>query len=295
MIAESYVEQKPILGLGELARVVWIHRVGTQPYVQNDLPTGGIELHCVLGSEPRIVGPLTGPSTFVLAPGTTMLGVRFRPGAAALLGLPAVELVDLTTDPVAIWGSDARMLGERLALAGSADAALAILQDWLVSRRATAAEPDRLVGEAIRRLMPWCTGDVGSISSRLAISESQLRRRCLASVGVGPKALHRILRFQGFLALAQSAGAGDRPEAGLSSLAAEAGYADQAHLSRECVRLSGLPPRAFLGDIVGRCACGHDHSASYLPLLRGFSRSAGVGVDELRTRRRGLPGAVLAR
>lgn len=274
MDVPSYVERRPIRALRELVRVVWIHRVGAQPYVQRDLPTGGVELHCAIGSEPRIVGPLTGPSMTVLAPGTTMLGVRFHPGAAAtLLGLPATELVDLTAELGAVVGMDAATIGARLADAGSAEVALVILQHWLVDRRRATLGPDRLVGEAIRQLMPWRAGDVRAISSRLAISESQLRRRCLAAVGIGPKTLHRTLRFQGFLALAQSAGDGSRPSAGLSSLAAAAGYADQAHLSRECVRLTGLPPRTFLSDVVGRCACGHDHSASYLPLLRGFSGS----------------------
>jgi hypothetical protein len=52
--------------------------------------------------------------------------------------------------------------------------------------------------------------------------------------------------------------------------------ADHAHLSRECLRLTGLPPRAFLGDIAGRCACGHDHSASYTPILRARRRPSAV-------------------
>ena len=51
----------------------------------------------------------------------------------------------------------------------------------------------------------------------------------------------RIQRFQHFLALAEQ-----QPGAALSRLAAEAGYADQAHLTRECGRLSGLAPAALL-------------------------------------------------
>ena len=51
----------------------------------------------------------------------------------------------------------------------------------------------------------------------------------------------RIQRFQHFLALAEQ-----QPGAALSRLALEAGYADQAHLTRECRRLSGLSPAALL-------------------------------------------------
>jgi hypothetical protein len=75
-----------------------------------------------------------------------------------------------------------------------------------------------------------------------------------------------MLRFQGFLALAQAL----EPEsAELSMLAADTGYADQSHLSRESLRLSGLPPGALLAESEAKCVGVHDHTTSYAPLLRG--------------------------
>jgi methylphosphotriester-DNA--protein-cysteine methyltransferase len=59
---------------------------------------------------------------------------------------------------------------------------------------------DVLVREAVHRLMPGGTDDVSSLTSSLSISERQLRRRCQAATGLGPKELQRMLRFQGFLA-----------------------------------------------------------------------------------------------
>jgi methylphosphotriester-DNA--protein-cysteine methyltransferase len=50
-----------------------------------------------------------------------------------------------------------------------------------------------------------------------------------------------VLRFRRFLALAEQA-----PDAALSRLAADAGYADQSHLTRDCNRLSGLTPVELL-------------------------------------------------
>ena len=71
-----------------------------------------------------------------------------------------------------------------------------------------------------------------------------LRRRCHAAVGYGPKTLQRVLRFRRFVsridALPQSPGVLD-----LAAFAAEAGYADQAHPTRECGKLSGLTPAAL--------------------------------------------------
>lgn len=63
----------------------------------------------------------------------------------------------------------------------------------------------------------------------------------------------------------------------MADLAAEAGYADHAHLGRECLRLTGQTPRELLGDAVGRCGYGHDHAASYGPFLAGRRRAALTG------------------
>ncbi|MGH9210050.1 MAG: DUF6597 domain-containing transcriptional factor [Acidimicrobiales bacterium] len=265
---QVYVERLPVAALDALVRAVWIQRIGPEPYRQRNLPTGGVELHCPAGSLPRLVGPLTGPSVEPLAPGTTLVGVRFRPGvAAAVLGLPASELVDLTLGLDEVWGPAAVDLGERVAAAEAPEVALRVVQDWLVARRVEA--PDPLVSEVVRRSMPWRADPVAALGDQLGISESQLRRRCLAAGGIGPKALQRTLRFQGFLARAQAAGMRlpSPDDGGLAGLAAQAGYADHAHLTRECVRLVGLAPRAFLGS--SRCGCGHDHAASYLPFLQG--------------------------
>ena len=55
-----------------------------------------------------------------------------------------------------------------------------------------------------------------------------------------PRTLARVLRLQRFLMLAE------RDGDDLARLAADAGYADQAHLSRDCSELGGLPAGALL-------------------------------------------------
>jgi AraC-like DNA-binding protein len=133
---------------------------------------------------------------------------------------------------------------------------------------------DPLVGEAVKALMPWHPVNIDTLATHLALSASQLRRRCLQAVGVSPKVLQRTLRFQGFLALAQAGttASGRRGADGMAGLAVDVGYADQAHLGRECLRLTGLTPRQLLGGSIDRCTCGHEHSASYQPFLATRSR-----------------------
>jgi AraC-like DNA-binding protein len=131
------------------------------------------------------------------------------------------------------------------------------------------AAVDPLVGAAVRALMPWRPVGIDALADHLALSASQLRRRCQHALGVSPKVLQRTLRFQGFLALAQAGAtaSGRLGTDGVAGLAIDVGYADQAHLSRECLRLTGLTPRGLLGGDLDRCACGHDHTASYRPFL----------------------------
>lgn len=66
----------------------------------------------------------------------------------------------------------------------------------------------------------------------------RLRRRFVQAIGYGPTTYLRVSRFQRAVSLAMRA-------PGLAALAAAAGYADQAHLSRDVRALTGLTPRAY--------------------------------------------------
>jgi AraC-like DNA-binding protein len=268
---QTYIERRPARPLADVVASVWVQ--GVEPdapaYTHRTVPNGSAELRVRIGREPMLVGPRTAPEVDMLEPGATVIGLRFRPGVAVA---PGPELVDLAVPAQDVWGRSAAELGERIAGTTRLSEALALLEADVARRLDAAPEPDPLVDEAVRRLMPWRAPDVGSLHDALHISERQLRRRFLAAIGLGPKALHRTLRFQGFLALVQSSLAQGRPPAGLARLAADAGYADQSHLTRESVRLMGIAPAAFLDEAAHHCAPGHDHRASFLPLLGSRAR-----------------------
>jgi AraC-like DNA-binding protein len=180
---------------------------------------------------------IAGPATIALdSPplGTEVFGLRFRLGAAgAGLGLPAEELADARVPVTDVW-PDGEAVREAAALRG-----LPGLIDALRARL-RAAETDPLTRAAALGLaIPGAR--VADLGAELGISERQLRRRFADAVGYGPKTLARILRFQRFLMLA-SEGARWMPRDDLAGLAFAAGYADQAHLTRECRRLAGRTP-----------------------------------------------------
>jgi AraC-like DNA-binding protein len=261
----SYVERVPTPALAGLASSVWIQQVGEQPLAQRHMPHGGAEVRCVLGAAPRLLGPLTASTFQEIPAGATVVGVRLRPGVlGGLAGMPADELVDQDIAATDLW-SDTPRLTDLLGTAVTPWAALDGLQSFVAQ---SAGEPDPLVGAAVRNLMPW-RGGPAALPALLSLSGRQLRRRCRAAVGVGPKELHRILRFQGFVARVQASIARQGPSDGdLARWAVEAGYHDQAHLNRECRRLLGVTPGEFLAQSGAACACGHDHAASYAPMLR---------------------------
>jgi len=271
---DSYVERPPLPALAAVVRTVWIQTTGETTYVQRHLPTGGVEIHFPIGGRAQLLGPLTGPQIEVIPARTTIVGVRFHPGTAPPLPTVLDDLLDQRLCLAELWRGSVDRLVEAMALAGTPERALMILQDHLLHEFRRTVPVDPLLTEAVNALMPWHPITIDTLATHLALSASQLRRRCVHAVGTSPKVLQRTLRFQGFLALAQAGATatGRRGADGMAGLAVDAGYADQAHLSRECLRLTGLTPRRLLGGSIDRCTCGHEHSASYRPFLATRSR-----------------------
>ena len=98
-----------------VVRTVWIHRTGATEYVQRHLPTGGVEIHFPLGDAPQLLGPLTGPVVEVVPANTTIVGVRFFPGAAPPFPTVLDDLVDQRIGLADLWGSLADRLVEGMA------------------------------------------------------------------------------------------------------------------------------------------------------------------------------------
>jgi AraC-like DNA-binding protein len=170
--------------------------------------------------------------------GDSIVGVRLRPGVAgAVFGMPASELLDVRVPLDQLLGDRADEISERLEGAQGREAEYLLLEE-IVASAVAKADLDPLVLAATRRL-GFPGARVDELASALGISERQLRRRFHQSVGYGPKTLDRVLRFRRLVSKAQEITAG---EVDLARLAADLGYADQAHMARDSVRLTGMPP-----------------------------------------------------
>ena len=200
------------------------------------LPDGCTDLIWEPGRGAFVAGPDTGPVATTMAAGTIVLGVRFRPSAGGpALGIPLSELRDQRADLADLRPADARRLSAALDPEVSADRLLDVTAALVAD-----GAPDPAVARAARLLRdPAARAE--DVATEVGLSLRQLRRRCQAVVGYGPKTLQRVLRFRRFLARVDA-----RPGIlDLAAIAAEAGYADQAHLTRECGKLAGLTPAAL--------------------------------------------------
>jgi len=235
----DYRERQPHPALVDDIACVWS---GSSRAEQRILPDGCIDIVWIGDENLTIAGPDTHANLTGLAEGTLTVGVRFRPGRApAFLHASANELTDQAIGLDAVWGAEATALAEALALAPNVDGKEAILEAALLERLDQVRDADADVDAAIDVIATApSTARVGAISRDLNISERHLRRRFEQAVGYGPKTFGRVLRFRAFLSLVEEHGYS------LAAAAAEAGYADQAHLTRECNDLAGLPPAELI-------------------------------------------------
>lgn len=246
--AGSYHEQQPIEALRRHFSHAWANRIsqhhrGTLAVV----PDGCVDITWNDGCL-AVVGPDTVAANPKLTPGSTVLGVRFRAGAAVnWLGLPMTEIVGRQVELAAFWGARALDIAARLGDIPTDQSRLVLLQHLL------AGEVSRFDGppaEAAQIFAFLRTGTdapearCAALLKRLDMSERTLRRRSRDLFGYGPKMLDRILRLQRFQALVIRT-----DDTNLAGLALQAGYADQAHLSREVQSLCAMTARAFVDQL----------------------------------------------
>ncbi|WP_199747925.1 protein kinase domain-containing protein [Actinomadura sp. WAC 06369] len=167
-------------------------------------------------------------------------------GVAALCDLPIRDLVGTVAAPADVFGPRVSRLADRLAEAPGWDARFDVLDErlaaWLAPSR---ARPDELVLRAWWRLQAHA-GTVGGTARELGVGLRHLQAGFRRHIGVPPKTVARIGRFQRAVQVL-----------GDPAAAVACGYADQPHFSRDVRAMSGLTPTelfAFVQD--GRASAG---------------------------------------
>jgi AraC-like DNA-binding protein len=256
----EYAEFTAPAPLADIVRCVWILSgpATPTPEPQPVVPDGCAEIVLNLAdpfrrfrvgaweTQPRsmVVGQIT--EAVVIAPSgdVDLVGIRLQPwGAFSLLPVPATDLRDVLIPLDTIAVGIARDLPDELRdQAAPASRAATVFR--YVARQARHWSPHSrlraraIVTEATRRPEAMT---VRALAARLGLGERQVERELGRHVGLRPKMLLRIARFQRALALAR----GDAT-LGWSAVAARVGYFDQAHLTHEFRRFAACTPSDFL-------------------------------------------------
>src|SRR6516162_9264522 len=247
--APGYRELAPPVALRPSVSCLWVAVVPPGQYRSTVvLPDACVDLIWEQGKGAYVAGPDTGPAPVTSPPGTIMAGVRFTPGAGGpALRMPMSALLDQRVGVGDLGCGPAKGLARLLPESLDPEPALRMLTE--VAGALTGEGPtDPLAAEAAR-LLGRTPVQAETVADHLGVSERQLRRRCQASVGYGPATLRRILRFRRFVSWADAGrNTGDPAGTGtdLAQVAFDLGYADQAHLTRECVRLAGVTPAVLV-------------------------------------------------
>jgi AraC-like DNA-binding protein len=214
--------------------------------------------------QPRLffAGQLEGPLLLRPAGPAHVLGIRFRPyAAAALFGGHMDELATRFTAVVELSPALSCALEDAVASAHP-------IHGLETALRRAARPADPLVAESVRRILVAPDTDIAALARDLGISLRQLERRFRAGVGLSPKLFGSMRRFlRVFRAI-------EEPGATWVETAVSCGYYDQAHLIRDFRRFTGQTPAVLLArdadlarHFLERHGVSHSYNTAAHPLI----------------------------
>lgn len=190
------------------------------------------------------------------------IGIRFRPGAATFF---LKHSFDRIPRGLADFASLELQEGPELlaCLRGTPDASAraTILDQWLLTRCPTSAAESADIETALKLAGLLRDGLAPpAIAAALRWSERRLQRLCRRWFGASAASLHRLYRFELTQKRLKEEGTA------LAGLAAELGYSDQAHMSREFRHFADTNISAFNRE---RAPVGNlQDQGEWLPVLR---------------------------
>jgi AraC-like DNA-binding protein len=220
---------------------------GQEPHVQKTLPYPCVHL-VFEADKTAIFGVPQGVFERKLEGAARAFGVRFRPGGfRGVLGGPVLTITDRIIPLTGIYDFDAGA-AEAEVLGAAADAEMIGIAERLLRTRIPA--PDDTV-DLVHGIVDRIANDrdinrVDELAAQLNLSERALQRLFNDYVGVSPKWVIRRSRLHD--AAARLANAEDL---NLTQLAADLGYSDQAHFTRDFKALVGRSPSDYRRSAAG--------------------------------------------
>lgn len=186
-------------------------------------------------------GLFAGPVVIESFGGACCVQVNFTPlGARRFFKQPMSELTDSMVVLDDVLGAEGMALRERLGNAPDWAARFDIAEAFVAARLKNAAETPLEIAWAYDRIIT--SGGrtrISVLAEKLGRSRKHLASGFSDAIGIGPETLSRIVRFNRALGLSR------QQTVDWADIAADCGYADQAHLVREFRDLAGETPTAL--------------------------------------------------
>jgi AraC-like DNA-binding protein len=189
------------------------------------------------------VGPRVTAAKVPVVVGARYCGIRFQPWAGgAALGLNIVSLRDRLGPLAMVSPHKAQLMLESLDDATD-DAAIVLGLERVARVLAREARSvDAIVARAVEAIVDSDgLSRIVDVAAAVGVGERTLQRRFRAAVGLTPKEFARMRRIRHACLLAMQGS-----ELGLAGVSSDAGFADQAHLTREFGGVFGWSPRLLL-------------------------------------------------
>ena len=190
---------------------------------------------------PAIVTGPSGTYTSAEGPCAPAIVVQMAPlGAYTLLGPAVAELGGEIVSLDDIVGADARRVSEQVRSARTWEERGRVLDDLLLTRAADGPQPAPEVAHAWH-LLARSRGRhrISEIARQVGWSHKHLITRFKQQIGVTPRLAAQLLRLSTVWRHLDD-------EQSWARIAAECGYTDQAHLTREFRRFTGTTPGALI-------------------------------------------------
>lgn len=177
---------------------------------------------------------------------TGMIAVRFYPhGLAAFVTIPMNELTENVTEVGALFGGVAIELEGRLCNAKNEQERVALINTFLTKRLKPASVRTNAVANTVSLIVARGGNmEIKDLAKAACMSERQLERAFMCTVGLSAKMFARISRFQGSIKAAQSG-----KVTTLTQLAHASGYYDQAHFTKDFKTFAGVSPVQYFSGV----------------------------------------------
>ncbi|MCA9911774.1 MAG: AraC family transcriptional regulator [Anaerolineae bacterium] len=275
MVYQIWIPQH--VALRPYVQCFW-HINQTIPYaVEKILPTGTVELIINFGGAFRtrtdtghdlhtrswLVGLQTRYVVNEVLADSHMVGIRFHPGGSyPFIRYDAHEFHNKIIAMDSIWQRSIHELREQLYEAQTATARFQLLETFLLSRLRDHEPPASYIQHAVQSLAASSgMQPIQQLANQIGISQKHFGNQFKKIVGVTPKSLARIYRFQQVLRHVNPTQAVD-----WAAVAHHCHYHDQSHFNKDFTAFTGETPTNYVKLLQPYIENSGNESAHFVPI-----------------------------